>query len=53
MNRKKDLAAYVQKVEGVTLNPDSIFDIQSKRLHEYKRQQMNLWIAATPFTEKP
>ncbi len=41
MNRKKELAAYVQKAEGVTLNPDSIFDIQSKRLHEYKRQQMN------------
>lgn len=41
MNHKKDLAAYVKEVEGVTLNPDSIFDIQSKRLHEYKRQQMN------------
>ena len=41
MNRKRELAAYVQKAEGVTLNPDSIFDIQSKRLHEYKRQQMN------------
>lgn len=41
MNRKKDLAAYVKEVEGVTLNPDSIFDLQSKRLHEYKRQQMN------------
>ena len=41
MNRKKDLATYVQKKEKVTLNPDSIFDIQVKRLHEYKRQQMN------------
>ncbi|GFI15102.1 glycogen phosphorylase [Lachnospiraceae bacterium] len=41
MNRKKDLAAYVKEMEDVTLNPESVFDIQVKRLHEYKRQQMN------------
>jgi len=39
--KKSKLAAYIQEKEGVTLNPDSIFDIQVKRLHEYKRQQMN------------
>ena len=39
--KKKELAAYVKEAEGVVLNTDSIFDIQVKRLHEYKRQQMN------------
>jgi starch phosphorylase len=41
MNRKKELADYVKETEHVVLNPDSIFDIQVKRMHEYKRQQMN------------
>lgn len=40
-DQKKKLADYVKENEGVTLNPDSVFDIQVKRLHEYKRQQMN------------
>ena len=38
---KRALVDYVKKTEGVDLDPESIFDIQVKRLHEYKRQQMN------------
>ena len=38
---KADFAAYVKRTQGVTLNTDAIFDVQVKRLHEYKRQLLN------------
>ncbi|MCL2254886.1 MAG: glycogen/starch/alpha-glucan phosphorylase, partial [Lachnospiraceae bacterium] len=40
-NKKRELSAYIKEKEGIILNENSIFDIQVKRLHEYKRQQMN------------
>ena len=39
--KKHQLAAYLVRTQGISLNAESIFDIQVKRLHEYKRQQLN------------
>ncbi|WKY47812.1 glycogen/starch/alpha-glucan phosphorylase [Eubacteriaceae bacterium ES3] len=38
---KEKLAAYINTQQGLIINPDSIFDIQVKRIHEYKRQLLN------------
>ena len=39
--KKEQFCAYAKATEGVSLDPDSLFDVQAKRLHEYKRQLMN------------
>ena len=46
---KIDLAAHIKKEVGFTVNPDSIFDVQIKRIHEYKRQLLCLLYGITLF----
>ena len=40
-HNKKKLCRYLYETQNLSVDPDSVFDIQIKRLHEYKRQQMN------------
>jgi len=40
--KKQQLCAFIEKREDIKLNPDFVFDVQVKRLHEYKRQLMNI-----------
>ncbi len=48
---KHKLAKYLKRTQGIKLNENSIFDIQVKRLHEYKRQQLNALYAIHKYLE--
>lgn len=54
--KKVELARYIYQTEGVEIHPDSLFDIQIKRIHEYKRQLLNafhIWDLYQRLKENP
>ena len=51
MHSKEELRDYLKMTQNVEIDPNAVFDIQIKRLHEYKRQQMNALYAIYKYKE--
>ena len=49
--KKRQFYDYINKKQGLKLNPDSVFDVQAKRMHEYKRQLLNALYIISLFNE--
>jgi starch phosphorylase len=49
--RKQKLAALIKERTGIVVSPDTLFDVQVKRMHEYKRQLLNLLYVITMFNQ--
>lgn len=49
MIKKRQFAEFAKKKQGVVINPNTIFDVQAKRLHEYKRQLLNVLHVITDY----
>lgn len=49
--KKQQLASYLKQTQNIDIDPTHIFDIQVKRLHEYKRQQMNVLYIINKYLE--
>ena len=50
-NNKRELAAYIRRHNGIEVNLDSLFDVQVKRIHEYKRQLLNVLYIITLYNQ--
>ena len=48
---KEEFTRWLKQSQGVEVNPESVFDVQVKRLHEYKRQQLNLLYAVHKYLD--
>ncbi len=49
--KKQQFCDYAKKTQGIVINPESVFDVQAKRMHEYKRQLLNALYVITLYNE--